>query len=118
MSSCRVSDRYHLIQCYDCQEFGHRKDSAKCSLKDMDTAICLYCAKEHASKSCPNKKSSNDFKCYNCANSKDITIKNNSCGHTTTNFNCPILQQALRTTMNKTMGIEYNLNVAKNEITT
>ena len=70
LSSCRVSERYHLTQCYVCQEFGHRKGSTRCRLKDSDKAVCLYCSEEHSSKSCQNKKNTDNFKCINCANSK------------------------------------------------
>ena len=56
LSSCKVSQRYHLLQCYSCQEFGHKVGSEKCSLKNEEKVVCLYCAKNHSSKSCPHKK--------------------------------------------------------------
>ena len=118
LSSCRVSDRYHLVQCYCCQEFGHKMGSDKCKLKDSGKAICLYCAGDHPSKSCPNKKKRESLKCHNCAHSTNVNFKNNSHGHTTTSFDCPFLQQALKMTMNRTMGTEYTANVSKNEICT
>jgi hypothetical protein len=118
LSSCRVFDRYHLVQCYSCQEFGHKKGSDKCIHKNSEDAVCLYCAENHPSKVCPNKKNKKLFKCHNCALSKNIDLKNNSCGHTTTSFECPILQMALKATMNRTMGTEYKPNISKNEICT
>lgn len=118
LSSCRVSDRYHLVQCYCCQEFGHKIGSDKCRFKGSGEAICLYCAGSHSSKSCPNKKKKETFNCHNCATSKNNNTKNNSHGHTTTSFDCPIFQQALKATMNRTMGTEYRTNISKNEICT
>jgi hypothetical protein len=73
--SCRVYERYHLIQCYQCQGFGHKKGSSKCRLKDTEEVICLYCAEEHASKGCPLKTNAKKvFKCYHCSISQKTLL--------------------------------------------
>ena len=118
LSSCRVSERYHITQCYACQQFGHRKGSDKCRLLNTDKTICLYCSGEHASKKCQNKGKPNFFKCNNCANSIDKIISSKCNGHTTTNPSCPVLQQTLKTVMNRTVGTSYRTNVPKNCIST
>ena len=119
LSSCKVTDRYHLIQCYKCQEFGHVKGSTNCNLYNMEKEVCLYCAADHKSKTCPVKKDGiKAFKCHNCLSSKDVKIKSKYTGHTTTSFHCPILQIALKNTMNRTMGTSYKPNLSKNLVST
>ena len=118
LSLCNVSERYHLFQCYACQNFGHRKDSDKCPFFKTNKNTCLYCSGEHTSKSCPVKKQKDKFKCSNCAASTDISISKNSTGHTTTDSNCPVLQQSLKMLMNRTVGATYRTDVPKNIICT
>ena len=119
MSACRITDRYHLIQCYQCQEFGHRRGSEKCDLNNSGKEICLYCTNNHKSKECPIKKNgSAAMKCNNCFKSKDNRINKNCDGHATNSFVCPILQLALKNTMNKTIGDTYRNDVPKNSIIT
>ena len=114
-----VYERYHLIQCYQCQGFGHKKGSSNCKLKGTDENICLYCAEKHSSKNCPTKtKKDKIYKCYNCSISKDSTISEGCIGHTTTFYTCPILQKTLKLTMNQTIGCEYRPDVSKNAICT
>ena len=69
LSSCKVSDCTHLIQCYTCQLFGPIKKSSLCPLKDQNKTICLYCSENHLSKNCSYKanKEYDKFKCSNCA---------------------------------------------------
>ena len=119
LAACRVYERYHLIQCYQCQGFGHKKGSSNCKLKGTDENICLYCAEKHSSKNCPTKtKKDKIYKCYNCSISKDSTISEGCIGHTTTFYTCPILQKTLKLTMNQTIGCEYRPDVSKNAICT
>ena len=47
MSSHRVSDHFHVEQCYKCQGYGHRSASKLCPLYNSDESICLYCAGKH-----------------------------------------------------------------------
>lgn len=118
LSRCNVSDRYHLVQCFSCQNFGHRKNSDKCPLFNTNRSICLYCAGEHASKTCPMKKQKDKFKCSNCAASTDTAVRENCMGHSTTDRNCPVLQHALKMLMNRTIGATYRTDVPKNHICT
>ena len=50
-----VRDRYHVIQCYHCQGFGHTSGSIHCKSKDSDPT-CFYCAGNHKSKDCSKKE--------------------------------------------------------------
>ena len=118
LSICKVTERYHILQCYACQKFGHRKGTEKCQLFNTSKNICLYCSGEHTSKICSVKKQSNLFKCNNCATSTENSIRTNCMGHTTTDAKCPLLQQALKLLMNRTIGTSYRSNVPKNTITT
>ena len=70
LSTCRVTERYHIVQCYTCQQFGHKMDSDKCQLKNSNSCICLYCAGNHLSRDCPVKKNVSRHMCSNCKNSK------------------------------------------------
>ena len=57
--SCTVSDHFHLIQCFACCGFGHKKDECK------KPPVCAYCADGQLSSDCPN--SENDaLVCVNC----------------------------------------------------
>ena len=119
LSACRVNVRYHLLQCYKCQQFGHKKGSDKCILVNTNKEVCLYCSLNHASKNCPIKSTDiSKWKCNNCCNSKDPLLRSNCVGHTTTSRNCPVLQQALKNTMNRTLGTTYRSDVPKNWIST
>ena len=118
--ACRVVDRYHIIQCYKCQRFGHKMDSEFCPLQNTDEVVCLYCSKNHQSKTCPVKRegSPESYKCNNCATSNSPQEKLHCGGHTTTSPMCPVLQKALKSTMNRTVGVNYTPNVSKNLIIT
>ena len=118
LSSCKVSERFHLLQCYACQKFGHRIGSQDCDFSTTNQVICLYCAEKHSSKNCPNKRNTNLFKCSNCATSDEKNIVDSSKGHTTTSVTCPILQQQLKSLMNRTVGTTYKTNISKNVIST
>ena len=111
LTSCLVTDRYHLIQCYTCQKFGHKSGSPHCLLKNQNMKVCLYCSENHMSKDCPNKNSAENLKCANCVASNNLSTRGNSSGHTTTSDKCPVFQQALNQLIRKTMGIH---NIQKN----
>ena len=74
----------------------------------------------HVSKLCPIKQTgqSEQLKCHNCSESNDESTKSKSVGHTTTSIACPVLQHALKQTMNRTIGSNYTSNVAKNVVCT
>ena len=118
LSSCKVTDRYHLIQCYHCQNFGHKKDSENCPMKNSKVGICLYCAQNHMSRDCPDKNNSNKHNCVNCQRSGDSKKQSASVGHSSNNYSCPILQTELKFLVNRTMGSSIQTEIPKNAIST
>ena len=85
-----IHDQIYLIQCFSCQEYGHKKESDLCK-NQSGSDICLYCSEKHTSKQCPVKKDSNKWKCANCFKSKNLSHSLNSNGHTSTSNVCPIV---------------------------
>ena len=90
------------MQCYSCQDFGHKNGSKDCKSKDP---VCLYCAVNHQSKSCPHKYDRSKHRCANCARSPNPAIRAKADGHTNTSYLCPIVQNEARLLMNRTMGM-------------
>ena len=117
LSSCKVTDRYFLVQCYRCQKFGHKKSSEKCLLKESDDTVCLYCANNHLSRECPDRKDLSKRKCINCANSTNSSLKSNT-GHCSNSTSCLILQLELKSLLSKTMGTTPKTEIPKNSIVT
>ena len=118
LSSCKVSNQYHLVQCYTCQEFGHKKGSEKCCLKNTQDCICLYCAENHMSKNCPMKKNRDKHKCSNCQKLQTTGSASSNFAHPSNSVECPILQLEVKALLNRTMGCRRDENVSKNEIAT
>ena len=118
LSSCKVTKQYHLIQCYACQKFGHKRGSEKCMVKSSDDCICLYCAENHTSKKCELKTNVEQYKCSNCLTSDKVNANASNVSHTSNSLNCPILQYELKSLLNRTMGCTIDETVSKNEITT
>ena len=87
LSSCRVTQHFHVTQCYRCQEYGHYANSPYCKAKDY--MICLYCSGNHTSLSCPNKKIKEFHKCSNCKKSTSPATRRDAHNHTSTNKSCP-----------------------------
>ncbi len=120
LSACRVSDRVHILQCYTCQEFGHKVGSHRCSLKDKDIHVCLYCSSNHMSRDCPVKKCNDrtSFKCSNCSKSPNPNIRKGAVGHTTISHDCPVLQKELSSLLSRTIGMSPSTTLPKNAIIT
>lgn len=95
---CRVTDRFHVTQCYGCQKFGHVR--SKCPTKHI--LVCRYCSGEHDGKNCPVK---GDFKKYNCSNCH--------ANHSTTYAGCPVLKNQALSLMQRTQGLEAH---SKNDL--
>ena len=94
---CRVSNRVHVTQCYQCQKFGHTKTNCK-----SDVQVCRFCSGNHISKSCPVKGNIDSYKCANCDSN-----------HSTTYYKCPVLQSQTQFLINRTQGME---EISKNDL--
>lgn len=101
-SSIHVKDQLHLMQCFVCQGFGHKKGSPHCT----EVKACLYCAKDHDSRDCPVKRNFTKHNCANCKNSNDHNIRREAQSHTSTSNYCPLVQRELLRVINRTAGIE------------
>ena len=101
MQSHKVSDHFHVQQCYKCQGFGHKSGSDKCPLKEGGNH-CLYCGGNHMSKSCPCKKDTSQHKCINCLNSSNPKIKSNAHGHTASSKQCPLYRKEVENIISRT----------------
>ena len=99
-SCCRVNDRFHVTQCYNCQKFGHTK--ANCPQMTSNIQVCRYCTKNHNGKNCPHKGNQSMFKCANCGQN-----------HSTTYAGCPILRNQVETLAKRTKCMEQ---FSKNDI--
>ena len=106
MESHEVKDQFHVIQCFRCQEHGHKKDDDVCKLKVSSHSVCLYCSGNHESKVCLHKKDSAKWNCSNCAKSSNPQYKNNCKGHTTTSNQCPFVIQQMKSLINRTEGLK------------
>ncbi|HBK72411.1 MAG TPA: hypothetical protein DDZ39_12285 [Flavobacteriaceae bacterium] len=91
-----VNDSFHVIQCFKCQNFGHKIGSEKCSEKTS----CFYCAEDHMSNECTNKQKVNDHKCRNCL---DMNLEHTN--HKSSSKLCPLFRKELETVMKYTDGI-------------
>ena len=97
-----VYDHVHPVQCFHCQEFKHIADSDYCKLKGK-SGVCFYCAANHKSSDCKNKKNSSKHRCINCINDKRQHIH-----HKSTDPLCPtIIRETLRVYA-RTDGMDEN----------
>ena len=106
-----VKDRYHVIQCYHCQCYGHTSGSPYCKSKDSDPT-CFYCAGSHKSKDCTKKKDkkTEDIKCSNCCNSKNRTEKMKAGTHKASDSLCPFYIREKLKVMSRTHSSEEPKN--------
>ena len=107
-SSCRVSDRVHIVQCYKCQRYGHTKDSKFCELFKSEVEVCMYCSGNHKSSQCGVKasKESTSFKCSNCIHANKSNINNFDTSHSTTSDKCQVRQRQINKVISRTIGFE------------
>ena len=85
---CKVQeamDYVHLVQCYNCNRFGHKADACQ-----RRTSSCLYCAGSHRSHTCTLKKQPRDYKCVNCLHSNNNNHTANA-DHTANDQLCPFV---------------------------
>ena len=86
LSRCRVTDRYHVLQCYHCQKPSHHSND--CPDKGKEPT-CMYCSGKHKSKMCPDK--SNKC-CSNCLHSRNQTLQSNAYSHNAASLECPVMK--------------------------
>ena len=103
-----VKDRFHVIQCYRCQRFGHKADSPLCPKKDSDEAVCSFCSGNHRYKDCQLRKDhKTDSKCCaNCKTSRSKVDQLNATSHTAGSFQCPFYIMEKERIMGRTAGAE------------
>ena len=109
----RVSDRYHVVQCFDCQRFGHMSGSEHCKCKKHNASpTCFYCAGSHKSKEC-NKKQNKDtssMKCVNCSQSRFRSQQDKCRTHTAADRLCPSYVYEQSQIMGRTSGCKESKN--------
>ena len=105
LQSHHVRDRFHVVQCYHCQEFGHTSGSKYCKSKDSDPTCC-FCAGSHASRECTNKKDNkvNKIKCSNCSKSRNHIERTSATTHKAWDTLCPFYVREKEMMMSRTMG--------------
>lgn len=98
-----VKDRYHVVQCYHCQEYGHI--SKECQQKGKDT-VCRYCAGPHVAQKCTRDKADKSVKCSNCSQSKNRAEREACCTHAASDTLCPFYVRERVRVMTRTVGYE------------
>ena len=104
-----VRDRFHVVQCYHCQGFGHMARDGDCK-KFSKPAVCHFCAGNHRSDRCTAKK--NDAQCSNCLKSRNPRVKAKTSTHRASDELCPSYVRAKENLMSRTATVT---EVAKNE---
>ena len=89
-SSCLVSDRFLIKQCFKCQKIGHlSKDCHE------TTPVCMYCSGSHRTSSCELKSDNRSHRCRNCSVSKNPSIVSKCNTHHSGSKNCPIIMRSI-----------------------
>ena len=111
-TACRFFNRFHIVQCYQCQSFGHRKGSPSCPFKSTNRNTCLYCNCNHQSSKCMVKRQPDKFRCANCTRFNSSENEEPNLNHTTTDHSCPIFQNQIENVLKITRGLA---NCSKND---
>ena len=105
LQRCRVRDRYHVIQCFDCQSFGHMSGSEHCKCKKNNTdPSCQHCAGSHKSKDCRKRQEKGEVKCVNCSGSKSKQEREKCRTHSASDRLCPFYVREQTRLMTRTKG--------------
>ena len=102
--SCKIRDHFQPLQCYACQEHGHKHGSEECKFHNTDKRTCFYCAGDHLSKECQHKKNRSKHNCANCIHSDNNAYKSNS-RHTATSLKCPFVIKEINSLVKRTSGL-------------
>ena len=102
-----VRDRFHVVQCYHCQGYGHTYKF--CREKDS-APTCYYCAGSHRSDKCKRREEKH-LKCVNCASSKNRAEKLKCATHKASDSLCPFYIREKLRTMARTPGCDESKNV-------
>ena len=100
MTSVLVKDQLHLVQCFECQKFGHKNGSTYSNIGEMN--VCLYCSGDHRSKVCKVKIDQTKHKCSNGSASEVPVVRAKANGHITISKECPVVQQEIKSRINRT----------------
>lgn len=96
--SCPIKDRFHVLQCGKCLEFGHRTKVCR-----KETVTCTHCAEGHKWKDCPHKDMKEKLCCSNCSATADGGISfASSTNHEVRSHKCPIYQRHLKRQIERT----------------
>ena len=101
-----VRDRFHVVQCFHCQEFGHVAGSMRCSKKDSP-AVCAFCAGEHETRQCQEKRKNDvaKLRCINCHGSGSREDRRHSKTHLASSTLCPFYINERGKLMDRTAGV-------------
>lgn len=99
----KIWDDIHVVQCYHCQEHGHKSGSKFCKLKES-AAVCFYCAGAHSSKTCHVKHDRKKHQCTNCLKSTKSHVRAQAKTHNATDELCPYVIRATEGVMTRTVG--------------
>ena len=99
----KIWDNIHVIQCYHCQEHGHKSGSKFCKMKE-NSAVCFYCAGAHSSKTCQVKHDRKKHQCTNCLKSTKSYVRAQAKTHNATDELCPYVIRATEAVMTRTVG--------------
>ena len=99
----KIWDNIHVIQCYHCQEHGHKSGSKFCKMKE-NPAVCFYCAGAHSSKMCHGKHDRKKHQCTNCLKITKSYVRAQAKTHNATDELCPYVIRATEAVMTRTVG--------------
>jgi len=104
-----VWDRFHVVQCYHCQGYGHMAKEGDCPRFTLP-ATCQFCSGNHRSDKCTVK--GNSHKCTNCLKSNNPDVKEMAHTHRASDELCPSYVRAKVNLMSRTATIS---ETTKNE---
>lgn len=101
LSRFPVRDRFHVVQCYHCQGYGHMAKDGDCR-NFSKPAVCQFCAGPHRSDKCTKKTST---QCSNCMKSNNSRIKAKATTHRASDELCPSFVGAKESLMSRTATV-------------